>query len=129
MHACVAGVLRGVCCRLHSVHNNMQCSVCHAVVLMLCCAVLWMCCGCAALCPVLCRVVSPEGTYTLQAESEYERAEWIASLQVRQGGGGCRGGGRAGGGWGQRGWGWGCTAGLHEGGIQTAAGVFGVLHW
>lgn len=33
-------------------------------------------------CAVLCRVVSPEGTYTLQAESEYERAEWIASLQV-----------------------------------------------
>ncbi len=28
------------------------------------------------------RVVSPEGTYTLQAESEYERAEWIAALQV-----------------------------------------------
>lgn len=28
------------------------------------------------------RVVSPEGTYTLQAESEFERAEWIAALQV-----------------------------------------------
>ena len=126
----MAGVLRGVCCRLHSVHNNMQCSVCHAVVLMLCCAVL--CCGCVALCPLLCRVVSPEGTYTLQAESEYERAEWIASLQVRQGGGGCRGVGV----------GWACgwlvgTAGVgmgvhgragHAGGIQTAAGVLGVLH-
>lgn len=31
---------------------------------------------------LFCRVVSPEGTYTLQAESEYERAEWIAALQV-----------------------------------------------
>jgi hypothetical protein len=28
------------------------------------------------------RVVSPSGTYTLQAESEFERAEWIAALQV-----------------------------------------------
>ncbi|WIA33951.1 hypothetical protein OEZ86_007046 [Tetradesmus obliquus] len=27
------------------------------------------------------RVVSPAGTYTLQAESEFERAEWIAALQ------------------------------------------------
>ncbi|GBF92752.1 hypothetical protein Rsub_05121 [Raphidocelis subcapitata] len=27
------------------------------------------------------RVVSPEGTYTLQAESEFERSEWIAALQ------------------------------------------------
>lgn len=30
------------------------------------------------------RVVSPAGTYTLQAESEFERAEWIAALQVRE---------------------------------------------
>jgi hypothetical protein len=30
------------------------------------------------------RVVSPSGTYTLQAESEFERAEWIAALQVRR---------------------------------------------
>jgi hypothetical protein len=29
------------------------------------------------------RVVSPSGTYTLQAESEFERAEWIAALQVK----------------------------------------------
>lgn len=28
------------------------------------------------------RVVSPEGTYTLQAESEYERTQWIHALQV-----------------------------------------------
>ncbi|KAI8476669.1 MAG: hypothetical protein J3K34DRAFT_455561 [Monoraphidium minutum] len=28
------------------------------------------------------RVVSPEGTYTLQAETEFERAEWIAALQA-----------------------------------------------
>jgi hypothetical protein len=34
-------------------------------------------------CDVCRRVVSPEGTYTLQAESEFERAEWIAALQVR----------------------------------------------
>ena len=28
------------------------------------------------------RVVSPEGSYTLQAESELERAEWVAALQA-----------------------------------------------
>lgn len=33
--------------------------------------------------PPLPRVVSPEGTYTLQAETEFERAEWIAALQVQ----------------------------------------------
>jgi hypothetical protein len=32
--------------------------------------------------PLARRLVSPEGTYTLQAANEYERAEWIAALQV-----------------------------------------------
>jgi hypothetical protein len=40
---------------------------------------------------LFCRVVSPEGTYTLQAESEYERAEWIAALQVGPAAGSCYG--------------------------------------
>lgn len=29
------------------------------------------------------RVVSPSGVYTLQAESDFERAEWMAALQAR----------------------------------------------